>query len=593
MSSTLLQRERAAIAGLMRSPAIAAGDVTRALREATEAATSLVGVARASVWRFDDNRSRIECLDLYEATKNEHSSGIVLYASDAPTYFAAMAGERVIAAHDARHDPRTKEFAIGYLLPLGITSMLDAPVLVHGRVAGVVCLEHVGPARRWEPAEELVAGSLADFVGMALGAAAHAEQARELASLRTHELRGAQAMVRRLFETSPVALVVTKLSDQTVIVVNERASQMFGVPLEAAPGQKAPDFWVHPEDRERLIEGLRAHGRFDNLEAELRTVQGTTFWGLVSAATVDYEGTPAVVVGVHDITAQKNVQDTLRTLLEAAPIPLVVTGLDDAVVRFSNTRAADMFRTKIDAFVGKRAPDFYVNPSDRRMFIDLLKSEGRVDGFAARLRTVDGNTFWSLLSARTLDLDGARVFMVGFADLTEQKEIETKLRDLAELDGLTGAFNRRHFFDIAGSVLARAVAREKPTCLAMIDADHFKNVNDEYGHAVGDEALRLMTNIARGASRGSDILARYGGEELVLLLSEADAEAAKRVAERIRSGLASSPLPVANGESVTISVSIGVVQHRPGESLEELVRRADAAMYEAKRAGRDRVVFAD
>ena len=577
----------------MRSPAIAAGDVTRALREATEAAASLIGVARASVWRFDDKRSRIECLDLYEATKKEHSSGIVLYAADAPTYFAAMAGERVIAAHDARQDPRTKEFAIGYLLPLGITSMLDAPGLLHGRVAGVVCLEHVGPARKWEPAEELVAGSLADFIGMALGAAAHAEQARELASLRTQELRGAQAMVRRLFETSPVALVVTKLSDQTVIVVNERASQMFGVPLEAAPGHKAPDFWVHPEDRQRLIDGLRAHGRFDNLEAELKTADGSKFWGLVSAATVDYEGTPAVVVGAHDITAQKGVQDTLRKLLEAAPIPLVVTGLDDAVVRFSNTRAADMFRTTMDAFVGKRAPDFYVNPSDRKTFIDALKNEGRVDGFAARLRTVDGNTFWSLLSARTLDLDGARAFMVGFADLTEQKEIETKLRDLAELDGLTGAFNRRHFFDIAGSALARTIARGKPACLAMIDADHFKNVNDKYGHAVGDEALRLMTNVARGASRGSDILARYGGEELVLLLNEADAESAKAVAERIRAGLASSPLTVPNAEPFTISVSIGVVQHREGESIEELVRRADAAMYEAKRAGRNRVVVAD
>jgi diguanylate cyclase (GGDEF)-like protein/PAS domain S-box-containing protein len=274
-------------------------------------------------------------------------------------------------------------------------------------------------------------------------------------------------------------------------------------------------------------------------------------------------------------------------------VPLVVTGLDDAVVRFSNTRAAEMFKTTIDAFVGKRAPDFYVNPSDRSAFVAALEETNRVDGFAALLRAGDGTTFWSLLNARTLELDGARVFMVGFADLTEQKEIETKLRDLAELDGLTGAFNRRHFFDIAGAALARTASRGKPTCLAMIDADHFKNVNDEYGHAVGDEALKMMTRVARGAARGTDILARYGGEELVLLLTEADVEAAKRVAERIRAGLVSSPVLVPNGAHVTITVSIGVAEHREGESLEALVRRADTSMYEAKRAGRDRVVGAD
>lgn len=602
MTQDLLERERAVLAGLMRSPALAGGNAHAALRQATEAASQLLAVRRASVWRFDEHRTKIECLDLYDASAGEHSSGLVLHANDAPAYFAATSEERVIAANDARTDPRTHEFAASYLEPLGITSMLDTPVLVHGNLAGVVCLEHVGDPRQWEPAEELLAGTIADFVGMALGTAAHIEQARELAVLRgdleqlveqrTRELRSSQATVRRLFETSPVALVVTRLDDQSVLVINERASAMFAVPMEEARGHRAPDFWIRPEDRTALLASLRDRGRHDGLEAELKTADGKRFWGLVSASVVELEGIPAVVVGVHDITAQKSVEDTLRTLLEAAPIPLVVTGLDDAVLRFANTRAADMFKTSMDELVGKRAPDFYLNPDERRAFVETLRAAGRVDGYAARLRTADGTVFWSLLSARTLELDGARAFMVGFADLTEQKEIEQRLRDLAELDGLTGAFNRRHFFDVAGPALARVTSRGGPACLAMIDADHFKDVNDRYGHATGDEALRVLTSVCRSASRTSDILARYGGEELVLLLLDADLAAAQRVVERIRAGLASTRISAANGATFTLSVSIGVAEHRPGEAIDDMLRRADTALYEAKRAGRDRVVTA-
>lgn len=601
MSPALLERERTVLASLMRSPALAGGNALAALRQATEAAAELLGVRRASVWRFDDEHTTIECLDLFDAETREHSSGATLYARDAPAYFAATSQQRVIAADEARTDPRTREFATSYLEPLGIVAMLDAPVLVHGELAGVVCLEHVGAPRRWEPAEELVAGTVADFVGMALGTAAHIEQARELAVLRgdlellveqrTRELRASQTTVRRLFETSPVGLIVTRLDDQSVLLVNERASVMFGVPMDAARGQRAPDFWVHPEDRGALLAKLR-DGLEEPLEAELKTATNKHFWGLISASIVDFEGTPAVVVGVHDITAQKTAQHTLRTLLEAAPIPLVVTGLDDSVVRFANTRATDMFKTTMEDFVGKRAPDFYVNPDERRSFIETLFATGRVEGFAARLRAADGSVFWSLLSARTLELDGARAFMVGFADLTEQKEIERRLRDLAELDGLTGAFNRRHFFDIGSAALARVTSRGGRACLAMIDADHFKAVNDRYGHAAGDEALRVLTNVCRNASRTSDILARYGGEELVLLLSDADMDAAQRVVERIRAGLASTSITVEGGRSLTLSVSIGLAEYRRDESLEDMLRRADSALYEAKRAGRDRVVIA-
>jgi diguanylate cyclase (GGDEF)-like protein/PAS domain S-box-containing protein len=589
------------LSALMHSSALARGDARAAVSEATEAAANLFGVRRASVWLFRKDPERIECIDLFDAKLGEHSSGITLLKQDAPKYFSAARAERVIAAHDARTDARTNEFAATYLVQNAIFSMLDAPVYVHGELAGIVCLEHVGEAREWEPADELVVATISDFVGVALGTAAHIEQARELSVLRdnlevlvekrTQELRASQSAVRRLFETSPVALVVTRIKDQTVLLANERAARLFEIPLADVAGQNAPDFWVHPDDRKALVASVREIGRHDGLEAELKTSSGKRFWAHVSATTLDFEGVQALVVGVLDITAQKTTEETLRMMLEAAPIPLVVMTLDDAVLRFANTRAADKFKTSVDELTGKQAPDFFFNSDDRTAFIDSVRASGRVDAFGVRLKA-GNDAFWSLLSARTLDLGGTRALMVGFFDITEQKEIEQRLRGLAELDGLTGAFNRRHFFDVAGPTVDRIAARGGSVCLAMLDADHFKSINDRFGHAMGDETLRTITQICRNASRTTDIVARYGGEELVLLLSDVDKQVALGVVERIRTQISSTSIPIGDGESFSVSVSIGLAQHVPGESLEALLQRADTALYKAKRSGRDRVVIA-
>ena len=107
-------------------------------------------------------------MDLFERSQPRHSAGGVIRATDAPRYFEALQQERAITKHDACTDPRTSEFRSGYLEPNRITSMLDAPVFVRGRMVGVVCHEHTGPARRWEFAEELLAGTFADFVALVM-----------------------------------------------------------------------------------------------------------------------------------------------------------------------------------------------------------------------------------------------------------------------------------------------------------------------------------------------------------------------------------------------------------------------------------------
>lgn len=158
---------------------------------------------------------------------------------------------------------------------------------------------------------------------------------------------------------------------------------------------------------------------------------------------------------------------------------------------------------------------------------------------------------------------------------------------LATTDVLTSALNRRRIFELAEAELARAARYRHPISFAMLDLDHFKTINDRFGHAVGDEALSAAATAVQAQLRSVDLLGRYGGEELMVVLPETGRDAALRALERVRQAVQRLRLSV---PEVEVRVSGGVVEARSGESLDAALRRADAALYEAKRTGRNRVV---
>ena len=166
-------------------------------------------------------------------------------------------------------------------------------------------------------------------------------------------------------------------------------------------------------------------------------------------------------------------------------------------------------------------------------------------------------------------------------------------RELATRDSLTHIFNRRTFSDLAVRELARAQRNERYTSLFMLDIDHFKVVNDTYGHPIGDEALIHLVKIIKDSVRMQDLYGRWGGEEFVILLAETDADEARQIAERLRQRIADSTL-VINNHTIKLTVSIGIStvtgSNMPG--LECMIEQADKAMYEAKHAGRNCVKLA-
>ncbi len=143
-----------------------------AIHRATELDARILNVTRVGIWLFDDSRDAIVCHDLFELASGNHSEGVRITAAQYPIYFAALEERREIAANEAQAHPITRELAPSYLVPLGITSMLDAPIFREGQVAGVVCHEHIGPPRKWTREERDFAGSVADMISGLLEQAA-------------------------------------------------------------------------------------------------------------------------------------------------------------------------------------------------------------------------------------------------------------------------------------------------------------------------------------------------------------------------------------------------------------------------------------
>jgi diguanylate cyclase (GGDEF)-like protein len=194
-----------------------------------------------------------------------------------------------------------------------------------------------------------------------------------------------------------------------------------------------------------------------------------------------------------------------------------------------------------------------------------------------------------LVAARTAELEAS--LARNDALLAEVRATGEMLEKQSREDALTGLANRRHFDERLAIEIARAERYQHPLCLLLLDLDHFKRINDSAGHAAGDSVLRLAARTMAANARATDFVARIGGEEFAVLLPEQDLSGAFAAAENLRAmvaGLDTGDI----APSLRVTASIGLAAVRPGEGRDALLRRADAALYEAKNAGRDRVVAA-
>jgi diguanylate cyclase (GGDEF)-like protein len=315
----------------------------------------------------------------------------------------------------------------------------------------------------------------------------------------------------------------------------------------------------------------------------------------------------------------------MDTLLLPAPywVPMAglraVTGLAFLLLAFLGTRRRSLFRARLALLALISIPALFYLGS--RLILGPQDLEGAMIGYRFLpfvliaggaifpLALAEGigimvpvyatvllvyTLFGELLDLRSLGTLWLMALLSGIALWAQSAQLYTLLGlyRQATLDPLTGLFNRRALFRQLKTELARAKRQDQRLSVLLFDLDHFKHINDVYGHPVGDEVLRHVASLLRQQVREEDIIGRYGGEEFIIIALDSDANAATVMAERIRHAVHQSPLPMASGE-LPLSTSVGVTQWEPDEDEENLMARVDCALYEAKDSGRDRVVTVD
>ena len=237
-------------------------------------------------------------------------------------------------------------------------------------------------------------------------------------------------------------------------------------------------------------------------------------------------------------------------------------------------------------FTDKLHPDDY-EPVMQNMR-DHLMGKTKAYEVEYRIRHKNGHYLWyyDRGTVTKRDQDGKPLILQGIVfDISESKKIENELIHLSERDALTHTFNRRLLFSKIDELVELKVHESIPFSLIMFDIDHFKKINDKFGHLVGDDVLKMLTKLIMEDKRSSDFIYRYGGEEFFLVLPHTNIGGALKAAERLHQLISELNIPKVGH----ITLSMGVVEYQSNESIDDVIKRVDDLMYQAKKAGRNQI----
>lgn len=299
---------------------------------------------------------------------------------------------------------------------------------------------------------------------------------------------------------------------------------------------------------------------------------------------------------LEDLVTQRTVElaereAVLQRITGAAQDAIVMIDHQDRVT-FWNTAAEKLFGYNRDEILGQQLHPLLM-PADMQARQDtafrhfIATGNGKLLDKTVELssRHRDGHEFPIDLSLSAVQIKGKWCGIGIVRDITKRKQAEAALQTLADTDTLTRLPNRRKFDAVLATEVSRAQRHAAPLTFIMLDIDHFKAVNDTYGHQVGDSVLVELTMLLSTHIREHDIFARWGGEEFAILATHSDCEGTKLLAEKLRMLIAEHTFHSVGH----LTISLGLASYQPGESIEALLARADKALYKAKHAGRNRV----
>lgn len=394
-----------------------------------------------------------------------------------------------------------------------------------------------------------------------------------------HELRVLQALGKAYQQTAQVDAAIATL-EQAVAIATATA-----------------DLYALYQCHRQLAHFYKAahnlEAAFHHLEAA-ETAREATFqsqvhpWFRLIGSPLD----SSAQCGVSGDDFPGTVQERFHSLFNSIPLGLYRARPDGALLNANPALIQLLGFPDWATFIRTPGADRYMISVVQQTKQCTLDADGVLRNCEVHLRRYDGLSIWVRLHTRLVcQKDGTPLYFEGaMEDISETKAVQAVLEELATLDSLTHIFNRRHFLDLAQRELARSVRFQRPFALVMLDIDHFKAVNDAYGHMTGDNVLREVVFRLQENLRRSDILARFGGEEFILLMPETTEQEAFEGAERLRCIIAESPFEEVQ-DRIALTISLGLTSWSATQTavpyLDDLISQADQALYQAKHQGRN------
>lgn len=442
-SKQQLNRQNTALIELTRHQALSQGDWQAAVREITQTAARTLEVERASVWLYDGDRQRIDCVDLFERTADRHQSGASLSAVDYPAYFRALDLERLITTDDALTDPRTAEFSSSYLQPNQITALLDAPIRLGGETIGVLCLEQVGSHRSWTLEEAGFARSLADLVSLA-NEASQRKQAEA-------ELRASEAKYRDLVQTANSVILRWDATGH-IRFMNDYGQQFFGFSEQEIVGRHVVGTIVPTTESlggrnlDQLMQEICRHpdSYSTNVNENMRRNGERVWLSWANKPIFDEDGQLIEILSVGtNITALKQAEAALRE--SELKFRRIVENANDIIYMLTPAGTFSYVSPNWTEMLGHDPADVIgshfapgIHPDDRQkcleQFQQLVEHNRPITGLEYRVHHQDGSWRWHISNASTVrDTDGRMLYCVGITrDVTERKQAEAELQQAKE-----------------------------------------------------------------------------------------------------------------------------------------------------------------
>lgn len=417
-------------------------------------------------------------------------------------------------------------------------------------------------------------------------------------------LRKSEANYRLLVEQQSDLIVKVDASGR-FLFVSPGYCRTFGKTQEALLGKRFLPL-VHPDDRvetENTMADLHRPPHQCYIEQRAMTTQGWRWLGWSDSAVLDDKGQVQAIIGVgRDIHERKLAEMELLRTKRMLDLALESGGIGTYTADFTSGEVVvdARYLAQLGYQPGEVSIDHEwwlenIHPDDLASFSDQTEQvmHGELDDFTAeyRLRHRDGHWVWLQDHARIYDRDADGVALAASGlhiDITRRKQAELQLAYNAEHDPLTHLLNRRGMWRAIRRIHAQGVRKQRPHCIAILDLDRFKQVNDAYGHVTGDGLLQEIATLLRSNTRDADWISRWGGEEFLVLMPETGAEQGWTLIERLRQQIAQTLFSV-EGHRLRITASAGIAACRLDDTQEEVVNRADRALYVAKHSGRNRV----